>query len=186
MTSTQGATQLLWSHAESLVRMIEAEDMLRAISSGEVDAFVISGGSPDRVVALSNADSPYRQFVENMRDGAATLSASGLILYANRRLAELLACSRETIVGSSLARFVSGDLPTALDEHIGGSGAGGDAVELDLVDVDGGLVPVLVGFSPLEVDGDRLTCVTFADVSLHTVQEREIEALKARLDSAGG
>lgn len=186
MTTAQAATQLLWSHAESLVRMIEAEDMLRAISAGEVDAFVISGGRPDRVLALSTADSPYRQFVENMRDGAATLSSTGLILYANRPLADLLACSRETIVGSSLARFVAGNLPTVLDEHIGGRpGTAADTVELDLVDFDGGLVPVLVGFSPLDVDGDRLTCVTFADLSVQKAQEREIEALRARLAATG-
>ena len=40
---------------------------------------------------LSSADRPYRMFVENMRDGAATVSEAGIILYANRRLAELLA-----------------------------------------------------------------------------------------------
>ena len=39
---------------------------------------------------LSSADRPYRIFVENMRDGAATVSGAGIILYANRRLAELL------------------------------------------------------------------------------------------------
>ena len=67
----------------------EAQDTLRAIAGGEVDAFVVSDGSPDRrVFTLSTADRPYRMFVENMRDGAATVSASGLILYANNRLAE--------------------------------------------------------------------------------------------------
>ena len=87
----------------------EAEDTLRAIGAGEVDAFVVSDGDGGRrVFTLSTADRPYRMFVENMRDGAATLSSSGLILYANRRLAELLACPRETIVGSPLARFVAG------------------------------------------------------------------------------
>lgn len=181
MTTTE-----LWSQAESLVRMIEAEEMLRAISAGEVDAFVVSGDSPDRIIALSTADSPYRQFVENMRDGAATLSSTGLMLYANRRLAELLGCPTETIVGSSLARFVAGDLPALLDESISGSRAVGDAVELDLIDSDGALVPVLVACSPLDVDGDRLTCVTFADLSVHKAQEREINELRARLGEADG
>ena len=57
-----------------LVRMAEAEDTLRAIGAGEVDAFVVSdGGAGQRVFTLSTADRPYRIFVENMRDGAATL-----------------------------------------------------------------------------------------------------------------
>ena len=141
--------------SDALVRMAEAEDTLRAIAAGEVDAFVVSDGRPGRrVFTLSTADRPYRMFVENMRDGAATLSSSGLILYANRRLAELLSCSRETIVGSPLAIFVAGGVPIGLDKIRGPGGPGG-TVEFDLVDGNGAAVPVLVGTSPLEVDGDQ-------------------------------
>src|ERR1700736_5178423 len=123
--------------SDALVRMTEAEDTLRAIGAGEVDAFVVSdGGSGQRVFTLSTADRPYRMFVENMRDGAATLSSDGLILYANRRLAELLSCPRETIVGSPLADFVAGGGPIGLDE-IRGPGGLGTAAEFDLVDSNG-------------------------------------------------
>src|SRR3977135_4138037 len=80
------------------VQIADAKDMFRAIAAGEVDAFVVSdGASGQRVFTLSTADRPYRMFVENMRDGAATLSASGLILFANQRLAELLSRPRESI-----------------------------------------------------------------------------------------
>jgi hypothetical protein len=59
-------------------RLREAEETLRAIRSGEVDALVVQDESPDaQVFTLSSADRPYRMFVENMRDGAATVSASG-------------------------------------------------------------------------------------------------------------
>ena len=125
---------------------------------------------------LSTADRPYRMFVENMRDGAATVSSSGVILYANRRLAELLACPRESIVGSPLARFVAGGLPLGLDEIRGPDGLG-TTIEFDLVDTDGMAVPVLVGSSPLEVDGDDLTCLTFTDLSAQKAQDREIARL---------
>jgi PAS domain S-box-containing protein len=151
--------------SDALVRLAETEDILRAIGAGEVDAFVISdGGSEQRVFTLSTADRPYRMFVENMRDGAATVSSSGLILYANRRLAELLSCSRETIVGSPLARFMAADVPIGLDE-IRGPGGVGTTVEFDLLDGDGAVVPVLVGSSPLEVDSDQLICLTFTDLT---------------------
>src|ERR1700674_6045610 len=101
--------------ADALVRLTEAEDTLRAIGAGEVDAFVVSDGGPGRrVFTLSTADRPYRMFVENMRDGAATLSSIGLILYANRRLGELLSCPTERIVGSPLAMFLAGSAPLGL------------------------------------------------------------------------
>jgi diguanylate cyclase (GGDEF)-like protein/PAS domain S-box-containing protein len=161
----------------SLARMAEAEDMLRAIGAGEVDAFVVSDGAGgERVFTLSTADRPYRMFVENMRDGAATVSSGGFIMYANRRLAEMLSCSRETIVGSPLARFVSGEVPTGWDQ-IRGPGGVSATVEFDLLDADGVAVPVRVGTSPLPFEGDYLTCLTFTDLSAQKAQDREISRL---------
>jgi diguanylate cyclase (GGDEF)-like protein len=165
------------THSEAVARLAAAEDTLRAIGAGEVDAFVVSdGGSGQRVFALSTADRPYRNFVENMRDGAATLSAGGLILYANHRLAELLSCPRETIVGAPLTRFLAGGVPIAPKQLNGPDGLGA-TLELELVDDDGGAVPVLVGASPLDVDGDHLTCLTFTDLRAQKTQEREIARL---------
>jgi diguanylate cyclase (GGDEF)-like protein/PAS domain S-box-containing protein len=163
--------------AEALVRMTEAEDMLRAIAAGEVDAFVVSAGRAQRrVFTLATADRPYRIFVENMRDGAVTLSSSGLILYANQRVAELLARPRETIVGSPMKMFISGNLPFDLETLRGPDGQG-NTVEFELIDSEGVAVPVLVGISPLEVDGDELTCLTFTDLSGQKAQDREISRL---------
>ncbi len=164
---------------DALVRAAEAEDTLRAIGAGEVDAFVVSdGAAPPRVFTLATADRPYRIFVEHMRDGAATVGPNGLILFANRRLAELLSCSRETIVGSQLSTYLAGDVPLRL-ELMRGPGGRGATFELDLLDGDGVAVPVLAGTSPLDVDGDQLTCFTFTDLSAQKAQEREIARLGA-------
>jgi diguanylate cyclase (GGDEF)-like protein len=163
--------------SEALLQMTEAEDTLRAISRGEVDAFVVSDGEDgERVFTLSTADRPYRMFVENMREGAATLSASGLILYANRRLAQLLSCPGEAIVGSPLSAFVAHGAPIGLAQ-LQGSAERGATFEFDLVDANGMAIPVLVGSSPLEVDGEHLTCLTFTDLSAQKAQEREIARL---------
>ena len=163
------------TRAGALARMAEAEETLRAIGAGEIDAFVVSdGGSGQRVFTLVNADRPYRMFVENMRDGAATLSSGGLILYANRRLAELLASSRDEIVGSAMDAFVDGDVSMTT---LAGRDALGSAVELDLVDSNGARVPVVIGISPLDLDGERLTCLTFTDLSAQRAQDREIARL---------
>ncbi|MEA2479022.1 MAG: hypothetical protein QOJ07_944, partial [Thermoleophilaceae bacterium] len=162
---------------DAYARMTEAEDALRAIGAGEVDAFVVTDGSDTRrVFTLSTADKPYRTFVENMRDGAATISRTGLILYANRRLSELLLCARETIVGAPLARFVGQATPIDI-EHVLGVDGRGATLEVDLLDCDGGVVAVLMGSSPLAVDNEDLVCLTFADISTQKAQDREIARL---------
>jgi diguanylate cyclase (GGDEF)-like protein len=157
--------------------MAEAEDTLRAIAAGEVDAFVVSDErARRRVFTLSTADRPYRIFVENMRDGAATLSSDGLILYANQRLAELLGRPRASIVGSPLAAFVATNASFELDE-IRGPTALGAAVEFDLINSRGISVPVLVGISPVDLDGESQSCLTFTDLSGQKAQDREISRL---------
>ena len=125
---------------------------------------------------LSTADRPYRMFVENMHDGAATVSADGLVLYANRRLEELLACPRQSIVGSPLETFLAGTAAIGMDEIRDQGGLGG-SLEFDLLDANGVRVPVLTGCSPLNVNGDALTCLVFTDLSAQKAQEREIVRL---------
>jgi len=163
--------------SDALARMAEAQDTLRAIAAGEVDAFVVSDEALGRrVFTLSTADRPYRMFVENMRDGAATLSPSGLALYANRRLSELLAYPREAIVGCPLTTFLAGSADAVL-ESIRGPDGQGATVEIDLLDANGGRVPVQVGSSPLMVDDEQLLCLTFTDLSAHRAKDREIARL---------
>lgn len=164
------------TYTDALLRLEEAEDTLRAIGLGEVDAFVVSdSGGVQRVFTLSTADRPYRRFVENMRDGAATVSPSGVILYANRRLAELLACSSADVLGARLTSYMSNDAILAWDAVRGLPG--GTTLELDLVDLAGEAIPVLVGVSPLGDEDDRMTCLTFTDLSAQRAQDREIARL---------
>jgi diguanylate cyclase (GGDEF)-like protein/PAS domain S-box-containing protein len=160
------------------VRLAEAEDTLRAIGAGEVDAFVVSDGAGGRrVFALDTADRPYRIFVENMREGAATISSGALILYANRRLAEMLCCPRERIVGARLASFVAGDVPEEALAEIQDPRGPGTTVELNMLTAEGVVLPVLIGSSPLEAGRDRLSCLTFTDLSAHREMNREIARL---------
>ena len=71
-------------------RLEEAEEVIRAIRTGAVDAFVVEAAHGNRVYTLESADRPYRLLVEQMQQGAVTLSADGGIAYCNRRFADLL------------------------------------------------------------------------------------------------
>ena len=87
-------------------RLEEAEDMLRAVRSGEIDAFVVQGPKGEQVYALRSAEQPYRNLIEDMLEGAALLTTEGDIVYCNRRCADLVGVPLEEVIGGSLERFV--------------------------------------------------------------------------------
>ena len=89
------------------MRLEEAEETLRAIRKGEVDALVVSGPQGDQVYTLKGAEQPYRVFVETMNEGAVTLGPDGTILYCNNRFAELLKEPIEKMIGSEIYRFIA-------------------------------------------------------------------------------
>ena len=82
-------------------RLAEAEVTLKAIRSGDVDAIVVDGPQGSRIFTLQGPDDPYRLWVERMSEGAATLTPDGIILFCNRRLAEMVGRDPERLVGSA-------------------------------------------------------------------------------------
>src|SRR6204780_1865081 len=87
--------------------MDEAEQTLRAIQYGAVDAFVVHEPDGHRVYTLEGSDLPYSTLVERMQEGAAMLDADGCVIYANHSLARLLDVARETLVGFPLTNFLA-------------------------------------------------------------------------------
>jgi PAS domain S-box-containing protein len=167
--------------AEIRVQLAEAVETLRAIRAGEVDALVVAEGSPGhQVFTLASADRPYRMFVETMRDGAATVSEEGIVLYANRRMSDLLSRPLSRIIGTRLTSFVAEGDHAALAAQDGRAEIR-DLVEIELVDGEGGRVPVQVGASTLDVGAERCACLTFADL---TQLKRDQEALNLAHEKA--
>jgi PAS domain-containing protein len=71
-------------------QLAEAEETLRAIRSGEVDALVVSGEKGEQVFTLKGAEQPYRILIEEMSEGAVMLAADDSILYSNKGFADML------------------------------------------------------------------------------------------------
>jgi PAS domain S-box-containing protein len=177
MTTTNRAPEDLLREIDDLrARLGEAEDTLRAIGGGEVDAFVVSGPDGEQVFTLKGAEHPYRVLVETMNEGAATLSDEGVILFANNRLADLLQTSLEKLVGSRLCSFLSpADLPL-FTARLGNWTKGSAKDELALVTAAGGTVPVLMSCCSLELSGRRGVSVVVSDLSQQKRTEEVINS----------
>ncbi|MDB6091267.1 MAG: hybrid sensor histidine kinase/response regulator [Gammaproteobacteria bacterium] len=93
--------------AELTARLEEAEETLRAVRAGEIDAFIVQGPDGEQVFTLRSAEQPYRNLVEEMQEGAAILTAAGDIMYCNRQFSTLLGVPLEHVIGCSLDRFIS-------------------------------------------------------------------------------
>lgn len=88
-------------------RLEEAEETLRAIREGEVDAVIVSGSGGDRVFSLVETDNLYHLMVETMNEAGLAVSPDGTLLFCNDRACSLLQRSREQLLGRSLGDFVS-------------------------------------------------------------------------------
>jgi len=129
-------------------RLAEAEETLRAIYQGEVDALVVRGPAGPQIFTLRGAQEPYRILVERMHEGALTISSAGLILYSNRHFASLTERPLEQIVGRPLAEFVAAQDVEALRGLLGDGARWSVRRELRLQGSNG-VIPTLAAASPL-------------------------------------
>jgi PAS domain S-box-containing protein len=152
----------------------EAENILRALRTGEVDGVMVSGVGYDRVFMLSGADHPYRLMIEAMSEGAVTITGDGIITYCNNRFAEMAGTSTDRLIGSPLSRLV---IDTAkLQGLINGIGDMNCRDEITLKSVGGSTISTLFSVSPLLAEDELVgLCIVVTDM---TDQKRNLE-LKA-------
>jgi len=163
-------------------RLTESEDALRAIRGGEVDALVVPGQSGEQVFSLKGADQTFRMLIEVMNEGAMTLTAEGIIIYANRRLGEIFKSPIEKITGSSIHAWIAPDSNMALqdllrsdDTQISRRG------EVMLLASDGTLISGYLSLNMLQVeDMQGYFCMVATDVT----EQKNIDSLKAAEDLA--
>jgi len=145
--------QLRTENKDLRARLAEAEEALHAIRSGQVDALIVSDEGGEQVFTLKGADRVYRMLIEDMNEGALTLTAEGLILYANRRFAEMLTTPLEKIIGSTIHTWIVPDSHWILQTLLRKGGDENRRGELALTASDGTQVPVYLSVNHLSMDG---------------------------------
>lgn len=93
--------------AELENRLREAEDTIKAISEGSVDALMVQDSDKkQQIFTLKSADYTYRVLIESMSQGALTISADGIILYSNKQFSTLVGKPLEQIIGSEIQKCI--------------------------------------------------------------------------------
>ena len=162
-------------------RLAVAEETLRALRSGEVDAIVMNTGQGEqRIYTLETEERPYRHLVERMSEGAALADTDGLIVYANQRLATLLRVPLERLLGRPFSDWLDeSERPRFIQRLV--TAAAGEHDEHTLRRSDGGSLPVLVGVSVTHEPDGLLRCLTVTDLSPQKAQQQQMDRLNAEL-----
>jgi two-component system, NarL family, sensor kinase len=158
----------------------EAQEIVKAIRGGRIDALVMQSARGDRVVTLQGAELPYRVLVESINEGAATLDRTGNVLYANARFAEILDLSVEKLVGTALVNHLPSWQRDKLLELIAQGHRRSAGIELILEAPTG--PPKLVRFTlkPLKNTPRHTVCVVATEL---TELVEANEALKSNEES---
>lgn len=130
-------------------RLNAAEETLRAILSGEVDALMVSGRRGAKLVSLKGGEPSYRLLVEAMSEGAATLSRSGAILYCNRMLAEMMRRPAGRMIGVPVQSLVADTEQDRFETLLAGARKTIVKGEFNLRRAKGDLIPVYLSLNRL-------------------------------------
>ncbi len=154
-------------------RLDEAEETIRAIRSGEVDALVVSTAVGEQVFTLQSADYYYRVLIEAMSEGAVTLDSSGMVLYSNSRFAELVGTPLQKVIGASFHKFVLPGEQGALNNLLQQGMENPCRAEFILSFAGDGDIPVLLSIYPLAMDPPAV-CIIVSDQSEQKRAEEQI------------
>ena len=169
---------------ELKARLAEAEEALRAIRNGEVDALVVSTSQGDKVFTIEGADTPYRLLVEAMNEGALLILPDGTILFANTHFATLAKTPLEQINGASWEQFFPPEEHLRLTALLKAAQTEGNRGEFSLLSGDGSRLPVGLSLRLMKGgDGAEAITVIVTDLTERKAQEEFLRQAKAELEA---
>ena len=167
-------------------RLAEAEDVRRAISHGEVDAFVVGSREEDqKVLLLAGAYSRYRQLLDEMEHGTVTVGAQGEILFANRRFARIVGAALGELYRAGLADYLHPEDRAPVTALLTTPHAAGEeGVKARILRPGGAQVPVQVSLAStwesyatlLVADLSHEQAATEAKDTLEAIRRGEVDA----------
>ncbi len=175
MPNKPTSEQLEADNQDLRARLEKSEATLSEILGGEADALFVTGVAGAQLFTLKGVDQSYRTLIENMSEGALTLTPEGLVLYANRRFAEMLGAPLEKVIGSEIRNWFVPENRQALQALLQKDALDSHREELALAAADGTLVPVYLSVSRLVLDEIDSICMVVTDLT----EQKRNEAILA-------
>ncbi len=162
-------------------RLEEAEETLRAIRQGEVDALVVESGDGEMVYTLTTADYPYRLMIDEMNEGAVSVSPDSIILYSNRNFGGIVGLKETNATGVPFGDYI---VPSVRDQFLVDlekAREHGIRREYTLGHSAGREVPVLLSFAKLQPQTNTISIVV-TDLTAQKALEEKLREAKTGLE----
>ena len=141
----------------------------------------MDGGDAPVVYTLKNADNPYRLLVEQMREGALTVSGDGVILYCNAAFAHIVGRPSERLRGTLMRELIAdpADMqPANLFTERGTPGR-----DVRLRSSSGELRNAHISSAPLAIEGENVHCVVVTDLTRQELRLRHDAIVGSSVDA---
>jgi PAS domain S-box-containing protein len=158
-------SSLVQENAELRARLQVAEETLRSIREGDVDAVVVSGSKGDRVFTLSEGENLHRKLVETMNEAALAISPNGLLVFCNERACALLERDRKALLGKNLVGLVAPEDAGRLCDLLRTAQAQTADAQLQFVTASGRRLPMHVWASHFTQREGPVICLLATDLS---------------------
>jgi PAS domain S-box-containing protein len=162
-------------------RLEEAEDTLRAIRNGEVDALVIDAPHGEAIYTLTSADYPYRLMIDEMNQGAVSVAPDGIILYSNRNFAGMLGLEGTNVSGKQFSSYVAEQMHDQFFKDVLQARYQGVRRDYWLRHQTGRGIPVLISFAKLQPQTNSISIV-ITDLAAQKELEEELRKAKTGLE----
>lgn len=162
-------------------RLEEAEETLRAIREGEVDALVIDSPNGEVIYTLTSADYPYRLMIDEMNEGAVSVSPDALILYGNRNFASILGLLEINATGLPFIDYLVPHLREQFLKDIKQAREQEIRREYTLTNGNGKETPVLMSFAKLQPQTNSISIVV-TDLTSQKALEEKLRQAKDGLE----
>ena len=162
-------------------RLEEAEETLSAIRNGEVDALVVDSPQGEVIYTLTTADYPYRLMIDEMNQGAVSVSPDSIILYSNRNFAGMLGLSGANVSGTQFDSYVVPEMREQFERDLQEARYQGVRRDYVLKHQTGRKVPVLISFAKLQPQTNSISIVV-TDLTAQKELEEELRKAKSGLE----
>ena len=176
-TSTPEDTEII----ELRRRLEEAEETLRAIREGEVDALVVDSPDGEMIYTLTSADYPYRLMIDEMNEGAVSVSPDSFILYSNRNFAGILGLNGSNASGTPFGDFIVPEMREQFLQDLQHAREQSVRREYTLSPGNGREVPVLMSFAKLQPQTNTIGIVV-TDLTAQKALEEKLRQAKNGLE----